>query len=139
MEQSNEMHLTVPKLDIMEAKQITATLFFNNVFGSSRASRGLNVLIAFSALGNLIAVLLGTSRIIRECGRRVDSCFDSSSGYLLIYLCHRQGVLPWPRFWASTRPFGTALGPYVAKWIITTIMILAPPAGDAFNFSKCHT
>ncbi|KAF7550350.1 hypothetical protein G7Z17_g5776 [Cylindrodendrum hubeiense] len=104
----------IPKADIMEASQITATLFFNNVFGSSRASRGLNVLIAFSALGNLIAVLLGTSRIIRECGR--------------------QGVLPWPRFWASTRPFGTALGPYFAKWLITIIMILAPPAGDAFNF-----
>ncbi|KAH7145905.1 high affinity methionine permease [Dactylonectria estremocensis] len=107
-------YAAIPKAEIMEASQITATLFFNNVFGSSRASRGLNVLIAFSALGNLIAVLLGASRIIRECGR--------------------QGVLPWPRFWASTRPFGTALGPYIAKWLITILMIIAPPAGDAFNF-----
>ncbi|KAF4466608.1 high-affinity methionine permease [Fusarium albosuccineum] len=104
----------VPKIDLMNAKQVTGTLFFDNVFGSSRASRGLNFLISLSALGNLIAVLLGASRIIRECGR--------------------QGVLPWPKFWASTRPFGTALGPYIAKWFITTIMIIAPPAGDAFNF-----
>ncbi|KAM5344757.1 hypothetical protein ACJ41O_010619 [Fusarium nematophilum] len=104
----------VPKEDLMNAKQVTGTLFFNNVFGSSSASRGLNFLISLSALGNLLAVLLGASRIIRECGR--------------------QGVLPWPRFWASTRPFGTALGPYIAKWLITTIMIIAPPAGDAFNF-----
>ena len=100
----------------MSAKQVTATIFFEKVFGSSSAARGLNFLIALSALGNLIAVLLGTSRIIRECGR--------------------QGVLPFPRFWASTRPFGTALGPYIAKWVITVIMILAPPAGDAFSFSK---
>lgn len=47
---------------------------------------------------------------------------------------HRQGVLPFPRFWASTRPFGTPLGPYLAKWALTILMILAPPAGDAFNF-----
>ncbi|CAM1507857.1 Fc.00g047050.m01.CDS01 [Cosmosporella sp. VM-42] len=104
----------IPKKEIMSAKQVTATLFFEKVFSSSGAARGLNFLIALSALGNLIAVLLGTSRIIRECGR--------------------QGVLPFPRFWASTRPFGTALGPYIAKWVITIIMILAPPAGDAFNF-----
>lgn len=48
----------------------------------------------------------------------------------------RQGVLPYPRFWASTRPFGTTLGPYLVKYILTIIMIVAPPAGDAFNFSK---
>lgn len=47
---------------------------------------------------------------------------------------NRQGVLPYPRFWASTRPFGTPLGPYFVKWIFTVIMIVAPPAGDAFNF-----
>ncbi|KAH6893006.1 amino acid permease-domain-containing protein [Thelonectria olida] len=107
-------YAAVPKVEIMGASQTTAALFFNAVFGSSKVSRGLNFLISLSALGNLIAVLLGTSRVIRECGR--------------------QGVLPFPRFWASTRPFGTALGPYVFKWAITTIMIIAPPAGDAFNF-----
>jgi hypothetical protein len=48
----------------------------------------------------------------------------------------RQGVLPWPAFWASTKPFGTPLGPYFIKWAVTIIMILAPPAGDAFNFSQ---
>ena len=46
----------------------------------------------------------------------------------------RQGVLPFPRFWASTRPFNTPLAPYFAKWAVTILMILAPPAGDAFNF-----
>ena len=47
---------------------------------------------------------------------------------------YRQGVLPYPKFWASTRPFGTPLGPYTVKWGLTLIVILALPAGDAFNF-----
>ena len=48
----------------------------------------------------------------------------------------RQGVLPFPKFWATTWPFGTPSGPYFVKWALTLLMILAPPAGDAFNFSK---
>ncbi|KAJ4989783.1 high affinity methionine permease [Stagonosporopsis vannaccii] len=104
----------VPKAELENAEQIAASLFFTHVFGSSGAVKGLNFLIALSAFGNLLAVLIGQSRQIRECGR--------------------QGVLPYPRFWASTRPFGTPLGPYFVKWILTVIMILAPPAGDAFNF-----
>ncbi|KAJ5014361.1 High-affinity methionine permease [Colletotrichum sp. SAR 10_99] len=104
----------VPKADLAAAEQIAASLFFTNVFGSSGAVRGLNFLIALSSFGNLLTVLIGSSRMLRECGR--------------------QGVLPYPRFWASTRPFGTTLGPYLVKYILTIIMIVAPPAGDAFNF-----
>lgn len=51
---------------------------------------------------------------------------------------NRQGVLPFPRFWASTKPFGTPLGPYFVKWLLTIVMIIAPPAGDAFSFSKSN-
>ena len=52
---------------------------------------------------------------------------------------YRQGILPFPRFWVSTRPFGTPLGPYFVKWLLTIIMIVAPPAGDAFNFSVLNS
>lgn len=104
----------VPKADLAAAEQIAASLFFENVFGAAGGANGLNFLIALSAFGNLLAVFLGQSRLLRECGR--------------------QGVLPWPRFWASTKPFGTPLGPYFIKWLLTIIMILAPPAGDAFAF-----
>ncbi|KAK4171545.1 amino acid permease-domain-containing protein [Triangularia setosa] len=105
---------SVPLDQLRAAKEITASLFFTSVFGQSGAVRGLNFLIALSSFGNLVTVLIGSSRMIRECGR--------------------QGVLPFPRFWASTRPFGTPIGPYFIKWFMTVIMILAPPAGDAFNF-----
>lgn len=58
-----------------------------------------------------------------------------SAGVVLTCVWYRQGVLPFTRFWTSTRPFGTPLGPYFIKWVLTVIMIIAPPAGDAFNFS----
>jgi L-asparagine transporter-like permease len=63
----------VPKEELVEAKQTAASLFFSHVFGSGRAVRGLNFLIALSAFGNLVTVLLGQSRLIRECGRYVNS------------------------------------------------------------------
>lgn len=106
----------VPLVELKSSRQTAASLFFIKVFGSSGAVKGLNFLVALSAFGNLLAGNIGISRITRECGR--------------------QGVLPYPRFWASTRPFGTPTGPYLIKYILTVLMILAPPAGDAFNFSK---
>ncbi|KAF4151528.1 hypothetical protein CNMCM6936_009422 [Aspergillus lentulus] len=102
------------KEEILGSKVIAASIFFQKVFGTSSASRALNFLICLSAFGNLLAVLIGKSRILRECGR--------------------QGVLPFTKFFTSTRPFGTPLGPYAVKWALTVLMILAPPAGDAFNF-----
>lgn len=115
----NELKLTfdiVPKHDIMKSGVTVASLFFTNVFGHAKGVKVFNLLIALSSFGNLIAVMIGQSRVIRECGR--------------------QGVLPFPKFWASTKPFGTPAGPYLVKWGVTMVMILAPPAGDAFNFSK---
>jgi len=91
-----------------------ASLFFTAVFGNTKSVTALSALVAISSFGNLLAVVIGSSRIIRECGR--------------------QGVLPYPQFWASTKPFNTPLGPYLLKWVLTVIVIIAPPAGDAFNF-----
>ncbi|TPX14004.1 uncharacterized protein E0L32_000398, partial [Thyridium curvatum] len=104
----------VPKGELKAAKEVAAAVFFTKVFGRGRAEQALNVLVLLSAFGNLLAVLIGQSRIIREIGR--------------------QGVLPRTRFWVTTKPFGTPLGPYFLKWIMTFIMIAAPPAGDAFQF-----
>ncbi|CAA7267087.1 unnamed protein product [Cyclocybe aegerita] len=104
----------IPKESIRTSKELTASLFFTAVFGNSKSVTALSALVAVSSFGNLLAVIIGSSRVIRECGR--------------------QGVLPYPRFWASVRPFNTPLGPYLLKWILTVIVIIGPPAGDAFNF-----
>ncbi|KAL3461993.1 amino acid permease-domain-containing protein [Aspergillus heterothallicus] len=101
--------------DELKSSSLTvASLFFSKVFGNASGIRGLNFLIALSSFGNIIAVQVGLSRRIRECGR--------------------QGVLPFTRFWVSTKPFGTPLGPYAVIWSMTALMILAIPAGDAFTF-----
>ncbi|KAB2569587.1 High-affinity methionine permease [Lasiodiplodia theobromae] len=94
----------VPSEEMKAAEQTAATLFFTKVFGEN-AAKGLNILVIISAFGNLISNLIG-----------------------------QQGVLPWPKFWTTTRPFGTPIGPYLLKWGMTVLMIVAPPAGDAFNF-----
>jgi amino acid transporter len=104
----------VPKEAFRESKEISAAIFFTAVFGRGGAETALNVLVLMSAFGNLLATLIGQARLIREIGR--------------------QGVLPYPNFWVSTKPFGTPIGPYLLKWLVTFIMIVAPPAGDAFQF-----
>ena len=105
--------MSVPKAQLKNTSVVAASQFFAAVFGTT-ASRPLNILVVLSAYGNLLAVLIGQSRVIREIGR--------------------QGVLPWTPFWVTTWPFGTPVGPYLLKWGMTLLMILAPPAGDAFNF-----
>ncbi|KAK3669945.1 hypothetical protein LTR78_010196 [Recurvomyces mirabilis] len=54
----------IPKADIRAGKTIAAGLLFTRVFGGHKAVRGLNFLIALSSFGNLVAVFLGTSRLI---------------------------------------------------------------------------
>ncbi|KAI1428242.1 high-affinity methionine permease [Xylaria sp. FL1777] len=104
----------VPKQVFAKSKAIAASVFFASVFGEGRAQDALNALVLISAFGNLLAVLIGQSRLIREIGR--------------------QGVLPFTEFWVSTKPFGTPIGSYILKYIVTIIFIIAPPAGDAFQF-----
>ncbi|KAJ4016262.1 hypothetical protein NW752_003385 [Fusarium irregulare] len=103
----------VPKDIFLESSELAAAVFFRTAFGSS-AESALNFCVLLSSFGNLLAVLVSQSRQIREIAR--------------------QGVLPWTEFWVSTKPFGTPVGPYLLKWAFTFLMIVAPPAGDAFQF-----
>ncbi|EJD39110.1 amino acid transporter [Auricularia subglabra TFB-10046 SS5] len=103
----------VPKEEIENAGQLVAALFFGKVFGGRAASKILPAMIACSCAGNLIAVMLAQARVLREVAR--------------------QGLLPFPEFFASTKPFGTPLAPVTLKLLITIFIILAPPAEDAVN------
>ncbi|CCH42587.1 Y+L amino acid transporter [Wickerhamomyces ciferrii] len=93
---------------------LTASLFFDNVFKTKAATKALSVLVALSAFGHLIPAVVSHSRSLRECGR--------------------QGVLPFRSFWVSTKPFNTPLGPIFVTWLVNTVVMIAPPAGDAYNF-----
>ncbi|KAI5122270.1 hypothetical protein M0805_002351 [Coniferiporia weirii] len=101
----------IPKEDIKHSGQLVGALFFQRVFGSSWAAKILPVMVMFSCLGN---ITVGKARVIREIAR--------------------QGLLPWPEFFASTEPFGTPLGPVLMKYTLTVIVIVAVPAADAFSF-----
>ncbi|THH01778.1 hypothetical protein EW145_g6853 [Phellinidium pouzarii] len=104
----------IPKDEIKLSGQLVGALFFKKVFGDSWAAKILPVMVVFSCLGNIIAVTVGQARVIREVAR--------------------QGLLPWPEFFASTVPFGTPLGPVLLKYLLTVLVILVIPAADAFNF-----
>lgn len=57
------------KQEIIESEVNVASLFFEKVFGGGGAARAFNFLICVSAFGNLLVVLIGQSRMLRECGR----------------------------------------------------------------------
>ncbi|WOO78733.1 High-affinity methionine permease [Vanrija pseudolonga] len=103
----------LPKATILKSSQITASLYFQTLFGA-QAAKGLTIFPILSAFGNLTAALIGHSRMVREIGR--------------------QGVLPWPKFWVTTRPFGTPAAGVLVTWFVSVIFVLIPPAGNAFNF-----
>lgn len=49
-------------------------------------------------------------------------------------VCRRQGVLPYSSLWTTTKPWGTPILPIFVTWLVNTIVMIAPPAGDAYNF-----
>ncbi len=57
------------KEEFAQSREIAAAVFFRTVFGTRGAEVALNVLVLLSAFGNLLAVLIGHSRMIREIGR----------------------------------------------------------------------
>ncbi|PBL01523.1 high-affinity methionine permease [Armillaria gallica] len=103
----------VPVSEAKKSGQLLAAKFFSAVFGDYAGTRVLPVFVALSAFGNLVAVAIGQGRVFREVAR--------------------QGVFPFSRFFASTKPFGTPAAPMLLKFVLTTIVIIGPPVGDAFN------
>ncbi|KAG0695133.1 amino acid/polyamine transporter I [Suillus ampliporus] len=101
----------VPKDEIKNSGQLVAALFFQRVFGEGFTAKTLPIMVTLSCFGN---ITIGQARILREVAR--------------------QGLLPYPRFFASTKPFGTPLAPVCLKYFLTVFVIVALPAQDAFNF-----
>ncbi|KAH6850690.1 amino acid permease-domain-containing protein [Chaetomium sp. MPI-CAGE-AT-0009] len=104
----------IPKGELARSEVIVAGLFFRNMFGESAAARSLPALVALSNIGNVLAVSFAHSRVNYELAR--------------------EGVLPWSKFWASTKPFNTPAASLFLHWIVTVIVLIAPPPGPAYNF-----
>lgn len=90
-----------------------ASYFALKVFGHA-AQRALSVFVALSALGNVLTVTFAQSRVNQELAK--------------------EGVLPFGRFWASSWPRGAPGAGLLLHFIPSLIVIIAIPAGDAYNF-----
>ncbi|CAZ86234.1 unnamed protein product [Tuber melanosporum] len=115
--------------EIMKDGVTVAASFFIKVFGDGPlVTRGLKVLIALSAFGNVVAVTYANARVKQEIAK--------------------QRILPFSAFWASTSPYGTPVGALILHWIFTVIVIVAVPnygaQDEAYNlvsvlFTYGHT
>ncbi|KAI9802540.1 MAG: hypothetical protein M1833_001612 [Piccolia ochrophora] len=104
----------IPKSDLANSEVIVAGLFFRNVFGDSAGARSLPAFVALSNLGNVLAVSFAHARLNQEFAK--------------------EGLLPYSRFWASIKPFNAPATALFLHWLITVIILVAPPAGPAYNF-----
>ncbi|KAK0736278.1 amino acid/polyamine transporter I [Apiosordaria backusii] len=104
----------IPKSALAKSEVIVAALFFRNVFGDSAGANVLPVFVALSNLGNVLAVSFAHARLNQELGK--------------------EGLLPGSRFWGSNKPFNSPAAALFLHWIVTMIVLLAPPPGPAYNF-----
>ncbi|EPQ26359.1 uncharacterized protein PFL1_06007 [Pseudozyma flocculosa PF-1] len=103
----------VPRQEILDSNQVIAALFFRNMFGRT-SERALNVLVALSAIANVFSVVFSQGRLVQALGR--------------------DGLIPLGRFFASNRPCKAPLAGISWHVLVTLIILLAPPAGDAYDF-----
>ncbi|KAE8447040.1 hypothetical protein EG329_011175 [Mollisiaceae sp. DMI_Dod_QoI] len=99
--------------EIAASGTTVASYFALKVFGH-RAQRALSVFVALSAFGNVLTVTFAQSRVNQELAK--------------------EGVLPFGRFWASSWPRGAPGAGLLLHFIPSFIVIVAIPAGDAYNF-----
>ncbi|KDQ60375.1 hypothetical protein JAAARDRAFT_125853 [Jaapia argillacea MUCL 33604] len=103
----------VSKNDILGSGRTVAALFFGNLFGEG-TRRVLSLIIACSTLGTVLVILFAYSRVIQDLGR--------------------EGILPYSPIFASSKPFGSPLAGLATQTIVSSIIILASPPGDAYLF-----
>ena len=104
----------IPKTDLANSGVTVAGLFFRNVFGNSAGARALPVFVAISNLGNVLAVSFAHARVNQELAK--------------------EGILPFSRFFASNKPFNAPAASLFLHWIVTLIVLIAPPSGEAYEF-----
>lgn len=104
----------IPKSEIRSSNVLIAGVFFRNVFGNSAGAKALPAFVAISNMGNVLAVSFAHSRVNQEFAK--------------------EGILPFSKFWASNKPFNAPAAALFLHWIVTVIILVAPPAGEAYEF-----
>jgi amino acid transporter len=104
----------VPKEVILNSNTVVAAEFFTRVFGQKAGGQALPVLIAISSFGSTCAMTFTAGRVIMEAAR--------------------EGYLPYGQFFGRVSRFETPANAFIIHWVVTMILMLAPPAGDSYNF-----
>ncbi|KAL7409119.1 high affinity methionine permease, partial [Mrakia frigida] len=104
----------VPKDVIISSNRLLAAEFMTRMFGSTAGGTAISVIIALSAIGNVLSVLFSQGRVNQELGR--------------------EGILPFSKFFASNKPFNSPFAGLALQWAVSLIIMLAPPGGDAYSF-----
>lgn len=123
----------VPKDQFLSSGQTVAATFFGNMFGA-RAEKVMSVFVALSAFGNVLSVIFSQGRstfVILLCWV-VD--VEINDVCTVVQELGREGVLPFSKIWASNRPFNSPAAGLFEHWVVSIIIMLAPPPGDAYNF-----
>ncbi|KAG2182839.1 hypothetical protein INT44_005820 [Umbelopsis vinacea] len=104
----------VPKDVILTSKTVVAAEFFTRVYGPRAGGQALPVLVAISSFGSVCAMTFTAGRVIMEAAR--------------------EGYLPFGSFFGQVSRYDTPANAFIIHWVITMILMLAPPAGDSYNF-----
>lgn len=121
----------VPKDQMLESGQIVAAVFFGNMFGA-RAEKVMSVFVALSAFGNVLSVIFSQGRsTLLSLSQNPDKPLTWPP---VVQELGREGVLPLSKLWASNKPFKSPAAGLFEHWVVSVIIMLAPPPGDAYNF-----
>lgn len=101
------------KEEVAASGQTVASLFMSKVFGTA-GEKAISALVAVSAFGNVMTVTFAQARVNQELAK--------------------EGVIPFPKFWASSWPAGAPGAGLFLHWIPSFIIIVAIPFGDAYDF-----
>lgn len=73
-----------------------------------------SALVAISAFGNIMTITFAQARVNQELAK--------------------EGIVPFPRFWASSWPRGSPAAGLILHLIPSLVVIIAIPFGDAYSF-----
>lgn len=60
--------------------------------------------------------------------------YSSTNPFKVVQEIGREGILPFSRLWASNKPRNAPFMGLFEHWLVSVIIMLAPPPGDAYNF-----
>lgn len=104
----------IPSAEFAASGKLTGSLLFERVFGYLLGRQLLTMLAALCAGGNVFVVTYTLSRLNQE--------------------VFREGFLPFGRVMSSNWPFGAPLPALLFSCVLSTLLLLASPSGDVFNY-----